>query len=191
MPKSHSNNIENLQELFICELQDLLSTELQIIEALPKVIKIVNDQKLKQALKDHLAETKGQVERLKKISNILSEDLDGRLCMGIKGILDEADALIECCSPGAKDASIIAAAQRVEHYEITGYGTACAHAKILNHGEVADLLQETLEEEEAIDKKLTKLAEGSFFTAGINKQAMEEEAYQATSPRNSRSERKI
>lgn len=166
----------NLYEVFLSELHDLLSAENQIVDHLPKLAALATNQKLKAALLHHLQETKLHVTRLKKIFKILHESPTSRMCIGMEGILKEGGELLSKAVKGpTKDACIIAAAQKVEHYEICGYGTARAHALQLDLAEVAHILKETLEEEIDTDKSLSKLAEGSFFTTGINKQALEVE----------------
>lgn len=166
--------IKNLNQLLLDEIEDLYSAEIQIIDQLPDLIRFASDPKLKDALNQHLKETKNQVNRLRRIFSLLEKNPTKQFCKGMQGILEEGQELITKSTRGpAKDACIIAAAQKVEHYEICGYGTARSHARQLKLDEVAHLLRETLEEEVNADKILTKLAEGSFFTAGINEQAEE------------------
>lgn len=181
-PSAPSKNLRtlhplgNLYEVFLSELHDLLSAENQIIDHLPKLAAMATNQKLKTALLHHLQETKLQVTRLKKMFKLLNETPTSHMCIGMQGLLKEGSELLSKAVKGpTKDACIIAAAQKVEHYEICGYGTARAHALQLDLAEVAHLLKETFEEEVDADKTLSKLAEGSFFTTGINKQALEVE----------------
>ena len=163
---------DRLQDLLIEELQDLYSAETQIIEALPMLEKEVTTPELKEALKNHLQETKMQVTRLKKSLELLKADVGRKRCKAMEGILAEGhDILREHAKSIVRDAAIIGACQKVEHYEIAGYGTACAHAKLLELAHVEDLLKETLAEEASADKKLSKIAEGSFFTEGVNQKA--------------------
>lgn len=162
----------SLEELLIKELQDLYSAETQLIEALPKMQSAASSPELKEAFKKHLAETKQQAKRLETCLSNLQASTKGEKCAAMEGIIEEGSEFIKAQAPAIlKDAALIGAAQRVEHYEIAGYGTAKAHAKMLDLSEIADLLDETLDEEAAADKKLTKIAEGSMFTSGINKQA--------------------
>lgn len=162
----------SLEELLIKELQDLYSAENQLIEALPKVHSAATNPELKEAIKKHLAETKQQVKRLETALGSLQAEFEGETCKAMKGLISECEDVIKSQAPAAlKDAALIGAAQRVEHYEIAGYGTAKAHAKLLDLDEIVDLLDETEKEEAHADKKLTKIAEGSMFTSGINKQA--------------------
>lgn len=171
---SKSKGIENLHQLLLDELHDLYSAETQIIDHLPTLVNMSSDQKLKEALKQHLNETKQQVTRLKKIFDILETHPNKQWCKGMEGVLKEGAELLSKAAKGpTKDACIIAAAQKVEHYEICSYGTARAHAKQLRLVEIAHLLEESFEEEVGADKTLSKIAEGSFFTTGINEQANE------------------
>lgn len=151
--------VETLRELFVEELQDLYSAENQITQALPKLSKAADNQQLKQALDAHLKETKQQVERLEQIFEIMEESPEGKTCEGMKGLLKEGDQIIKASGePEVIDAGIIAAAQRVEHYEISGYGTVRTYAELLGEDEAVRLLDETLKEEKAADQKLTKIA---------------------------------
>lgn len=169
-----SKGINNLHSLLIDELEDLFSAEIQIIDHLPELIGLTSNLKLKETLQQHLKETKNQVIRLKRIFSLLERNPSRQYCKGMEGILQEGHELLAKANRGpAKDACIIAAAQKVEHYEICGYGTARSHAHQLKLDEIAHLLTETFEEEVNADKILSKLAEGSFFTAGINEQAEE------------------
>ncbi len=173
-----SHPVDNLYQLLMSELNDLLSAENQIIDHLPALAGMSSNQKLKESLLLHLQETKMQATRLKKIFHVLDEVPEKHWCVGMEGVLKEGAELLSMAKKGpTKDACIIAAAQKVEHYEICGYGTARAHAQQLKLDEVAHLLKETLEEEVEADRILSKLAEGSFFSTGINKQALEMEDY--------------
>jgi ferritin-like metal-binding protein YciE len=173
-----SHSVDNLYQLLLNELNDLLSAENQIIDHLPALSAMSSNVKLKESLQHHLQETKMQANRLKKIFHVLDEVPEKHWCVGMEGVLKEGAELLSMAKKGpTKDACIIAAAQKVEHYEICGYGTARAHAQQLKLDEVAHLLKETLEEEVEADRILSKLAEGSFFSTGINKQALELEEY--------------
>ena len=154
--------LESLHELFITELQDLYSAENMIVKALPKVIEKVSSQELKGALTAHLEETKVHVERLDQIFDQLGDEVDrkGKKCKGMDGILKEnKDFLGEDAEPEVLNAGAIAGAQKVEHYEISAYGTARTYASLLGRTDWMELLEVTLEEEKAADKKLTQLAE--------------------------------
>lgn len=164
---------QDLNELFIDELADMLSAENQIVEALPKLIKAASLPELKEALTKHLHETENQVERIEKIFSLLDLSANENTCEGMEGLLKEGDELIENKSKSPTlDAAIISAAQKVEHYEIASYGTLRAFAKQLDlDSEIIDLIQDSLDEEGAADKKLTKIAEGTLFKSGVNKNA--------------------
>ncbi len=153
--------IQTLEDALKSELKDLYSAETQIIKALPKMIKHVSSQSLKQAFSAHLQETQEQVIRLEKAAKILDFKIGGKTCKAMKGLLAEGEEIIKEMSgtPHLIDALMIGAAQRVEHYEMAGYGTARAMAESLDFTEVAELLQVTLDEEGSADKKLTEIAE--------------------------------
>ena len=152
--------VENLRELLVDELRDLYSAETQLTKALPKVAKHASDSKLKQALENHLRETEGHVQRLEKIFERLSQNPKGKTCEGMKGLITEADERIKDGGDSdALDAGLIADAQRVEHYEISAYGSARTFASLLGEKEIARLLEETLQEEKNADAKLNQCAE--------------------------------
>ena len=164
---------QDLYQLFIDELEDMLSAENQIIAALPKLIKLAFDKSLKEALSEHLGETEQQVSRLKEIFSILGLKEKEKKCKGMRGILIEGDLMVEnhVKSP-VLDATIISVAQKVEHYEIASYGTLKSFANHLKlDKKVINLIQQNLDEEGSADKKLTKIADGSFFSSGINQKA--------------------
>jgi ferritin-like metal-binding protein YciE len=151
--------LDTLQDLYLHQLLDLRSAEKQILRALPKMIKAANDESLGAALSDHLQQTEIHVQRLEQILESIPGGQKAMKCKGMEGLLEEGSEILEeKGAPEVLDAGIIAAAQRVEHYEIAGYGTARALALTLGDDEAANLLQETLEEEEAADKKLTAIA---------------------------------
>lgn len=168
--------------MFLDLLRDIYDAENQIVEALPKAIQAASHAELKDAFSQHLDETKNQVERLKKIFKMLNENPTGTRCEGMQGLLEECQEVLQKnFSPAAKDACLIIACQKVEHYEIASYGSARTLARHLNTSginfdEIADMLQETLDEESDADEKLTEIAEGGFFTQGINAEA--EKSYQ-------------
>lgn len=165
--------IRTLDDLFEHELEDLLSAEKQLVEALPKMAEAAGAASLKTAFKDHLKETKTHVSRLEKAFKTLGKEPKGHTCKGMEGLIKEGEDIIKnATDPAVLDAGLIAAAQRVEHYEIAGYGTARAHAQTLGHMELVDLLQTSLDEEGAANKHLTQLAEGRMTFAGANEKAM-------------------
>lgn len=148
-----------MQELLIDELKDLYSAEKQIVRALPKLAKAASTPELQQAFLSHLEETKGQIVRLEKISDLVGKKLTGKLCAGTKGVLEEGSVVLEETEKGVvRDAGLISAAQRVEHYEMAGYGSARDFAKTLGLSEIVSLLDETLGEEESADKKLSVIS---------------------------------
>lgn len=152
--------MKNLNELFEHQLKDLYSAEDQLTNALPKMVKNAKDAKLKKAFEDHLEETKEHKQRLEEICDELGIDPGGETCKAMKGLIKEAeDFLDEVKDDDVKNAGMIAEAQRVEHYEISGYGTAVRYAKELGHDDIAKKLQKTLDEEYNADEKLNKLAE--------------------------------
>lgn len=174
---SNRSFMNNLNQLLIFELHQLLDAELQLVEVLPALAKMASNTQLKHALRDHLSETKNQVNRLKQIFNLLEISPNGNVrCIGMEGLIAECQQLLSNkLDNTVKDAFIILSAQRVEHYEIACYGTVKAFANQLDLDEIANLLGETLDEESNLDKLLTRIAEGTFFTAGINKQAADAE----------------
>jgi ferritin-like metal-binding protein YciE len=148
-----------MTELFVDELKDLYSAEKQITRVLPKLAKAATSADLKQAFLSHLEETNGQVARLDKIFETLGKTPRGKTCVGMKGVLEEGAEVLQDTDKGVvRDAALISAAQRVEHYEMAGYGSVRDFAKLLGQGEIATLLEETLEEEKAADKKLTSIS---------------------------------
>jgi ferritin-like metal-binding protein YciE len=150
----------SLKDLLVEELKDLYSAENQMIKALPKMAKAATSPELRAAFEAHLEETKGQVVRLEKVFKELDESPKGKKCKAMEGLLEEGKELMEEeAEPAVMDAALIAAAQKVEHYEIAAYGTVRTYARLLGMEDAADLLQETLEEEGATDEKLTGLAE--------------------------------
>jgi len=150
---------QSLQDLFVDELRDLLSVENQIIKALPKMVKAAESTDLQTALQNHLKQTEGQVQRLEQIFEQLGEKARSKTCKGMQGIIEEGKEMISESEGPTRDALLIGAAQKVEHYEIAGYGTARTFAQLLGHKEAAKLLQQTLDEEKQADLKLSQLAE--------------------------------
>lgn len=162
----------DLRNLLKEELQDLYDAEQQIVKALPRMVSAASDEELRTAFEEHLEETRGHVERLERAFGLMDETAQTKPCKGIRGILSEGEEALEKDVNGAvKDALLIAGAQRVEHYEIAAYGTAASWADELGLDDVADLLGETLDEEEEADSKLTKIAEGGLVTSGVNESA--------------------
>jgi len=152
-------SVESLEELFIDELKDLYSAEKQITKALPKMVKAATSPDLKEALQNHLEETKNQIQRLEAIFEKLGKRGTGKTCEGMKGVLAEgAEVMQELKKGELRDSGMITAAQRVEHYEMAGYGGVREFARLLGQREIMGLLDETLKEEEAADKKLTQVA---------------------------------
>ena len=152
--------METLQELLVHELQDLYNAENQIIKALPKMAKRTTSTELREAFEEHLSQTQMQAQRLERALALLDAPVRGRNCDGMQGILEEGKKLMEeDSSDDVLNAGLIAAAQKVEHYEIASYGSVKAWAELLGQDEITALLEETLEEEEATDRKLSELAE--------------------------------
>jgi ferritin-like metal-binding protein YciE len=162
-----SKDIKTMDDLFVHTLRDIYYAEQQILKALPDMVEKATDAKLKQAFQSHLAETKGHVQRVEQVFKMHGVDAKGVNCPAIDGILEEAnDVAGEVEDKKVLDAALIAAAQAVEHYEMTRYGTLVAWAKQLGRSDCASVLQKTLDEEKAADSKLTTLAEG-----GVNRKA--------------------
>lgn len=151
--------LKTLDDLLEHQLKDLYSAEKQLIEALPKMIEATQDDKLRKSFETHLEETKEQKKRLERVCEIIGISPGRMKCKAMEGLVEEGEeAIDEKATPEVKDASLIAAAQRIEHYEIAGYGTAAHFAKRLGHEEAAQLLEETLKEEQKTDTLLNKLA---------------------------------
>jgi ferritin-like metal-binding protein YciE len=151
---------QGLKELYIDELKDLYSAENQLVKALPKMAKTASSGELRQGFEKHLEQTRGHVQRLEKIFQALGESPKGKTCKGMQGLIEEGSEVTEEDYEGSvMDAALIGAAQRVEHYEIAGYGTVRSMAETLGEDDHVSLLEETLEEEKETDEKLTELAE--------------------------------
>ena len=166
-----ANESSDLRNLFHDGLKDLYYTENKILKALPKMAEGANTQEVAEAFEKHRTETEEQVERLTQVFEILGEEAQGKECPAIDGILAEGEEILEQYEgTAAVDAALVAAAQAVEHYEIARYGTLVAWAGVLGMNDAAELLQATLDEEEATDEALTELAEG-----GVNEAALEED----------------
>ena len=152
--------LNSLHDLYVNELKDLYSAETQLLKALPKMAKAADSDELRAAIEDHLEVTKGQVDRLDKIFKGLDSSPKGKKCKAMEGLIEEGKEIMEeNGAPAVVDAALIAAAQRVEHYEMAGYGCVRTFANLLGYEQAAALLQETLDEEGEADKKLTELAE--------------------------------
>ena len=155
--------LESLRDLYLEQLKDLYSAENQLIDALPKMADAASAPELKNAFREHLNQTRQHVERLEKIFQTLNEKPKGETCEGMKGLVKEGETMIKMKGePEVIDAGLIAAAQRVEHYEIAGYGTVRTYANMLGRRDDVALLQQTLDEEGQTDQKLTQLAESSI-----------------------------
>lgn len=156
--------LNTLEDLLHQELKDLYSAETQLVKALPKMAKAAHNEELRGGFEHHLEQTKGHVERLDQIGEILGVKLTGHKCKAMEGLIKEGSEMIEeDAEATVKDAGLIGAAQRVEHYEIAGYGTASSLAKRLGHKDVVSLLRETLQEEVDTDEKLTDVAENTIY----------------------------
>lgn len=157
------SKVTTMEELFLEEIRDLYDAEKQLTKALPKMARAASSEELRDAFEEHLGETENQVSRLERIFALVGEDAKGKKCAAMAGLIKEGDEIVsDSEQTPVRDAGLIAAAQKVEHYEISGYGSARTHAELLGNGEAARLLQETLHEEKAADEKLTRLAKGSI-----------------------------
>jgi ferritin-like metal-binding protein YciE len=155
--------LDSLEALYVEELRDIYDAENQLVKALPKMAKHASSSRLKQAFKQHLEQTKSHVNRLEQIFENLDETPKAKTCKGMKGLIAEGSEMVKARGDErAVDAGLIAAAQRVEHYEIAAYGTARTFASTLGKTEHADLLQQTLDEEGETDKRFSELAEESI-----------------------------
>jgi ferritin-like metal-binding protein YciE len=155
--------VTTMEELFIEEIRDLYDAETQLTKALPKMSDAATSDELREAFDEHLGQTENQVERLKRIFELVGEKPTGKKCAAMAGLIKEGDEMVSDSGETAvRDAGLIAAAQKVEHYEISGYGSARTHAQILGNDEAVRLLGETLEEEKEADEKLNQLAYGTI-----------------------------
>ena len=162
----------SINDVFTHELQDLQSAETQLLDALPKMAQAASSDELRQAFEQHLEETRGHVDRLDEILAQTGVSAGTEKCKGMAGLIAEGDEVVSAQGdPTVKDAALISAAQRVEHYEIAAYGTARTLADELGMDEAKDLLDQTLDEESQADKLLTKIATGGMLRTGINQQA--------------------
>ncbi|HEV2841566.1 MAG TPA: ferritin-like domain-containing protein [Chthoniobacterales bacterium] len=162
--------LDTLQKLFLNELRDLYHAEGQLLKALPKMAQGASSADLKKAFEDHLKETEGQVERLEEVFELLGETPKGKVCHGMKGLIEEGSEILEeDGEESVLDAGIIVAAQKVEHYEIAAYGSVRTFAELLGHDDVVELLQTTLDEESAANELLNNLAQET-----VNPEALQE-----------------
>jgi len=175
---------EGLKELYVDELKDLYSAESQLVKALPKLAKAAASKELRAGFEEHLEQTKGHVQRLEQIFEMLDESPKGKKCKGMEGLIEEGSEIMEEDFEDALlDAALIGAAQRVEHYEIAAYGTVRAFAEELGESEHASLLAETLEEEKETDEKLSELAKQINVEANEGSGEAEEQPKTQKKPR--------
>lgn len=152
--------LKTLEDFLMEELKDLYSAEKQLTKALPKMAKAAASDELRQAFEDHLSETESQVVRLEKISKLTGKSLAGKKCRAMEGLIEEGKEILEeDCTPEVRDVALIAAAQKVEHYEIASYGCAKTYARLLGYNDIEELLENTQMEESAADEKLTAISE--------------------------------
>jgi ferritin-like metal-binding protein YciE len=155
-----ASKMSTLEDLYMDLLKDLYSAEKQLVKALPKMAKNAQSPDLQRAFQEHLRQTEGQVERIERIFSEMDGSPRGKKCVGMEGLIEEGNELLkEDVEPNVLDAGLVAAAQKVEHYEIASYGTARAWAQRLGYDQAARLLQETLEEESMANEKLNRIAE--------------------------------
>lgn len=158
-----SAEFNNLEDLFCDQLQDLYDAEQRLTKALPKMANAAESPQLKQTFEHHLQETENQIHRLERVFALINKNAESKTCEAMKGLISEGEEVVNAKGdPDVRDAALIAAAQRVEHYEMAGYGSARTFAQRLGLQEAAQLLQETLNEEGAADHKLTELAENAI-----------------------------
>ncbi len=173
MPKT-----QTLEDAFVEEIRDLYDAEKQLVRALPKLAKAASNEELRDAFREHLEVTKGQVQRLEQVFEMLDQKARSKACKGMRGLVEEGQEIIqEDADERLHDLALIGAAQKVEHYEIAGYGTVRTFAQAMGNKDVAQLLDQTLKEEEATDKKLTQIAKSIYKEAqreGRNRSRSEE-----------------
>src|SRR3954467_15843460 len=161
-------SLDSLDKLFLEELKDIYNAEKQLVRALPRMAKAAESPELEQAFTKHLKETEGHVQRLEQIFKQLGQTARGKKCKGMEGLVEEGkEKMEEDGEAPVMDAALIASAQKVEHYEIAAYGCLRTYAQLLGYTEAEQLLQQTLEEEEAADKKLTELGESGINEAAV------------------------
>jgi ferritin-like metal-binding protein YciE len=165
-------NLGSLEDVFAEQINDLRSAEQQLVQALPKMASAASSDELRTAFEEHLQQTRGHLERIDDVIATAGITATGEECKGMKGLIAEGEQIVSASGDSlAKDAALIAAAQRVEHYEIAAYGTVITLADTLDYDEAKDTLGQTLDEEETTDKLLTKIATGGMFKAGVNERA--------------------
>ena len=184
-------SVATAEELFVDELKDIYSAEKQAVKAFPRLTKAVQSDELKQAMQEHLEQTKGQIERLDRIFEILDKRSSGKTCEGMKGLVEEAQSQLEEIEKGpVLDCAIIGALQRIEHYEIAAYGTVATLAEAMGQDEVKELLGETLEEEKETDQRLTQVSQSvnseAISEAGEEDEDSEEDENESSSNGSSR-----
>ena len=164
-----SLKLNSLRDLYIEELRDLFSAETQLVKALPKMAKAASDEQLKNAFTSHLGQTKTHVSRLEQIFESLGEKSGGETCQAMKGLIEEGELMIKADGDkSVRDAGLIGAAQRVEHYEMAGYGTVRTLAQRLGDSSAVDILQQTLNEEGEADHLLTEIAESEAYLHAVH-----------------------
>ena len=180
-----------LHDAFLDELRDAYDAEKQLTRALPKLAKAASSPELRTAFEKHLEETRGHVDRLERVFESLDEKVRGKHCDGIAGIIEEGKSVMEeDFDEATMDACLIAGGQRAEHYEMAAYGTLVAWAQAMGHVEAADLLQQTLNEEKAADKKLSQLAEGGINQEAADAVSGQEEREEEEAPKPARAGRR-
>ncbi len=183
-------SLTSLDELFHDELKDVFSAESQLVKALPKMAKTASNEDLKEAFQSHLEQTRGHVERLEQIATILGVKLTGKKCKAMEGLVEEGKEVIEEDGDDSIiDLALISAAQRVEHYEISAYGSLRAIAEHMGKSDIVDLLQETLDEESSADEKLTGIAESIF--PSTDAESEDEEMEEAPAKSNGKTKAKV
>jgi ferritin-like metal-binding protein YciE len=164
--------MSELREMFLDELADIYDAEKQLLKALPKMAEAATDEELQAGFREHLKETEAQIERVKQVFEILGKPAEGKSCKAMHGLIAEGEELIK---EDAGDAALICAAQKIEHYEIAAYGTLCSWARLLEEEDAEELLVTTLDEEKAVDQKLTEIAEDTINIEAAEGEAEEEE----------------
>ena len=164
--------LHSLEDVFTEQLADLYSAERQLVQALPQVAAAAQSDELRTALDEHLAQTRNHVARLEEVFQVIRPSVPDEHCTGMEGLLAEGEKIMQSEGDGAaRDAALIAAAQRIEHYEIAGYGTAKTLASQLGYDRAGELLGQTLDEEADADKRLTRIATGGLMKSGLNERA--------------------
>jgi ferritin-like metal-binding protein YciE len=164
--------LQTTEDVLVEQIADLQSAEDQLIQALPRMAGAASNDELRKAFEQHLEQTRTHAERLQRVSSLIPSGVPAEECEGMRGLLEEGDEIVAAeGTPDAKDAALIAAAQRVEHYEIAAYGTARTLAKELDMDDASDLLEQTLDEEKTADELLNRIATGGLFREGVNERA--------------------